>query len=219
MDERGVDRSALAEAATAAEGRGCTVMWVTRADQLLGAIAVADTVRDEAREALTQLRARGITPVLLTGDNPRSARVVAEALGIEQVIAEVLPADKSEHIGRLQGEGRIVAMVGDGVNDAPALARADVGFAMGSGTDVAMHSAGITLVRPDPRLVGRALAIASATQRTIHQNLFWAFLYNVIGLPLAMAGLLTPMVAGGAMAFSSVSVVGNALRLRHTGRP
>lgn len=218
MDEGGVDRSALADAATAAEERGCTVMWVAEGERMLGAIAVADTVREEAREALAALKARGITPVLLTGDNARAAAVVASELGIDEVLAEVLPGDKSDEVGRLQGEGRVVAMVGDGVNDAPALARADVGFAMGSGTDVAMHSAGITLVRPDPRLVPRALELSAATERTIRQNLGWAFVYNVVGLPLAMAGWLTPMVAGGAMALSSVSVVSNALRLRRFGR-
>jgi Cu+-exporting ATPase len=213
MDELAIDRSPLAEATDAAEARGCTVMWVAT-DRLLGAIAVADTVREEARAAITRLRSLGITPVLLTGDNARAASVVAAELGIDRVVAEVLPEDKAEQVAALQAEGHVVAMVGDGVNDAPALARADVGFAMGSGTDVAMHSAGVTLVRPDPRLVADALDVSRATQRTIRQNLFWAFLYNVVALPLAMAGLLSPMLAGAAMAMSSVSVVTNSLRLR-----
>ncbi len=213
MDELAIDRSPLAEATDAAEARGCTVMWVAT-DRLLGAIAVADTVREEARAAITRLRSLGITPVLLTGDNARAASVVAAELGIDRVVAEVLPEDKAEQVAALQSEGHVVAMVGDGVNDAPALARADVGFAMGSGTDVAMHSAGVTLVRPDPRLVADALDVSRATQRTIRQNLFWAFLYNVVALPLAMAGLLSPMLAGAAMAMSSVSVVTNSLRLR-----
>jgi Cu+-exporting ATPase len=152
--------------------------------------------------------------VLLTGDNVRTASVVAAELGIQRVVAEVLPEQKVDEVRRLQDAGRTVAMVGDGVNDAPALAAADVSFAMSSGTDVAMHTAGITLVRPDLALVSDALSIASATTRTLRQNLFWAFLYNVVGLPLAMSGLLTPMVAGGAMALSSVSVVSNALLLR-----
>ena len=219
MEELGVPLDPLHPTATAAEERGCSVMWVAHGQRLLGAIAVADALRDEAPDAIAALRERRITPVLLTGDNARAARVVANAVGIEQVIAEVLPGDKSDAIAGLQATGHVVAMVGDGVNDAPALARADVGFAMGSGTDVAMHSAGVTLVHPDPRRVADALDVSRATQRTIRQNLFWAFLYNVVGLPLAMAGLLSPMVAGGAMALSSVSVVSNALRLRRWSPP
>ena len=205
---------ALQAEAEAAEQRGCTVVWIADDERVLGAMAMTDTVREEAREALDQLRSRGVTPVLLTGDNQGAAQHVAEELGIETVWAEVLPADKAARVAALQEAGQVVAMVGDGVNDAPALATADVGFAMGSGTDVAMHSADVTLVRADPRLVGRALVVSQATQRTLKQNLFWAFAYNVVGLPLAMAGWLSPVVAGAAMALSSVSVLGNALRLR-----
>jgi len=152
--------------------------------------------------------------VLLTGDNVRTAQAVADALGIERVLAEVLPEGKAAEIARLRTEGHCVAMVGDGVNDAPALALADVGIAMGTGAAVAMQAAGITLMRGDPLLIADAIAISRATYRKIRQNLFWAFVYNVIGIPLAGFGLLSPMLAGAAMAFSSVSVVSNALLLR-----
>ncbi|TNF37285.1 MAG: HAD family hydrolase, partial [Deltaproteobacteria bacterium] len=152
--------------------------------------------------------------VMLTGDNARTARVVADAVGVDRVVAEVLPADKAAEVARLREGGAVVAMVGDGVNDAPALAAADVGFAMSTGTDVAMETAGVTLMRAEPTLVGDAIGVSRATVSKIRQNLFWAFVYNVIGIPLAAAGLLSPVVAGAAMAASSVSVVTNALLLR-----
>ncbi|MFN7147249.1 MAG: HAD-IC family P-type ATPase, partial [Myxococcota bacterium] len=156
-----------------------------------------------------------VEPVLLTGDNRATAAAVAKELGIARVVAEVLPDDKAREVDRLrEGGGRVVAMVGDGVNDAPALAAADVGFAMPTGTDVAKHTAGVTLARPDPGLVADAVSISRATTRKIRQNLFWAFVYNVVGLPLAALGVLTPVLAGAAMAMSSVSVVTNALLLR-----
>jgi len=163
------------------------------------------------------LQAAGVRIVMMTGDNRTTAEAVARRLGITEVQAEVLPQDKAAVVARLKAEGRMVAMAGDGVNDAPALAAADVGLAMGTGTDVAMHTAGITLMRGDPALVGQALDIARRTHRTIRQGLFWAFAYNVIGIPLAAGGLLSPVVAGAAMAASSVSVVTNALRLRRWG--
>jgi Cu+-exporting ATPase len=189
-------------------------MWVASETELLGAIAVGDVIRESAKIAVSRLHAQGIGVTLLTGDNARTAQAVADILGIEHVIAEVLPADKAAAIERLKADGRVVAMVGDGVNDAPALATADVGIAMSTGSDVAMHTASITLVRSDPRRVADAIDISRATTAKIRQNLFWAFAYNVIGLPLAAMGLLTPMVAGAAMALSSVSVVSNALLLR-----
>ena len=207
---------ALETAAAALETQGRTVMWIAALDPpaLLGAIAVADPVKPHAAEAVRRLRAAGVEPILLTGDNARTAQAVAAALGIRDVHAEVLPADKAAHVERLQRAGHRVAMVGDGVNDAPALAQADVGIAMGTGADVAMQAAGITLMRGEPLLIADAIGISRATWRKIRQNLFWAFVYNVVGIPLAGFGLLSPMLAGAAMAFSSVSVVSNALLLR-----
>jgi Cu+-exporting ATPase len=183
----------------------------------LGLLAFGEAPRAGAREAVATLRRAGIDIVLLTGDSRGAANVLAAALGIDRVVSEVLPEDKAKQVATLRRQGAVVAMVGDGINDAPALAAADVGMAMGTGTDVAMHTAGITLMRGDPALVGQALDIARRTHRTIRQGLFWAFAYNVIGIPLAAGGLLSPVVAGAAMAASSVSVVTNALRLRRWG--
>jgi P-type Cu+ transporter len=205
---------ALESARAAAEARGQTAVaagWDGRARALF---VVADTVKDTAAEAVTSLRALGLRPVLLTGDNETTARAVAREVGIDEVVAEVLPAEKAEVVARLQADGRVVAMVGDGVNDAPALARADLGLAIGTGTDVAIEASDLTLVSGDPRAAADAIRLSRATLRTIKQNLAWAFGYNVAAIPLAAAGLLSPVVAGLAMVFSSVSVVANALRLR-----
>ncbi len=217
LDEEGVDATGLEQWASARESEGRTVIWVaeTAPDRhLLGAVAVGDTVKKSALEAVARLRGRDVQVVMMTGDNRHSAEAVARALGIERVLAEVLPADKAGAVAKLKGEGRVTAMVGDGINDAPALAAADVGFAMGTGTDVAMSTAGVTLMRGDPSLVADAIDASAATHSKIAQNLFWAFIYNVIAIPLAFVGVLTPAVAGAAMAMSSVSVVSNSLLLR-----
>ena len=180
---------------------------------MLGLFAFGDSLKPGAGQAIRQLAGQNISSHLLTGDNRGSAAVVATALGIEDVHAEVLPADKAAEVASLKKSG-VVAMVGDGINDAPALAAADIGIAMGGGTDVAMQAAGITLMRGDPRLVPAALEISRKTYAKIRQNLFWAFIYNLIGIPLAAFGLLNPVLAGAAMALSSVSVVSNALLLK-----
>jgi Cu+-exporting ATPase len=217
MDELGVDLGALKQRATELESRGHTISWlasVGSGKQLLGMIAFGDQIKPSAPQAIARLHALGVDTVLLTGDNKGSATAVGEALGIGQVIAEVLPADKADKVAELKRGGHLVAMVGDGINDAPALAAADVGIAMATGTDVAMHAAGVTLMRGNPSLVADAIDISRRTYGKIRQNLFWAFIYNLVGIPLAAFGLLNPMIAGAAMAFSSVSVISNALLLR-----
>jgi Cu+-exporting ATPase len=197
------------------------VVWVARGGRALGLIAITDPVRDGAKESLDQLRELGLRIVMLTGDNEGTARAVAGGLGIDDFRAGIDPEGKHDVVRGARKDGRRVAMAGDGINDAPALAAADVGIAMGSGTDVAIESAGLTLVTSDPRAVVRAIRLSRATMRNIRQNLFFAFAYNALGVPVA-AGilypftglLLSPMIAAAAMSFSSVSVIGNALRLR-----
>ncbi|WP_026452897.1 heavy metal translocating P-type ATPase [Saccharomonospora iraqiensis] len=204
----------LAEVRAAAEEKGRTAIVVAVDGRVRAVLSVADTVKPGSAEAVARLRELGLSPVLLTGDNGAVARAVADEVGIDEVIAEVLPADKVAVVERLRSEGRAVAMVGDGINDAPALAAADLGLSMGTGTDVAIEAADLTLVRGDLRVAADAIRLSRRTLGTIRGNLFWAFAYNVAALPLAAAGLLNPMIAGAAMALSSVFVVSNSLRLR-----
>jgi len=223
LQQIGTDLSPFAAAAALHEREGRTVSWLARRDgtaaTVLGLIAFADAPRAGARAAIERLRALGIETTMLSGDNDGAAAAVARALGLAHYEANVLPQQKSARVAALKAGGRRVAMVGDGINDAPALAAADLGIAMGSGTDIAMHAAGVTLMRADPRLVPAAIELSRATVRKIRQNLFWAFIYNVVGIPLAAAGLLSPVFAGAAMALSSVSVVSNALLLKRYRLP
>ena len=206
----------LIAAAEDAEAQGTTPVWVAWDGAVRGVLVVADTIKDTSAAAIAQFRELGLRPVLLTGDNRRAARSVAAQVGIEpdDVIAEVLPAGKVTAITELQAQGATVAMVGDGVNDAAALAQADLGLAMGTGSDVAIEASDLTLVRGDLRAAADAIRLSRSTLKTIKGNLFWAFAYNVAALPLAALGLLNPLIAGAAMAFSSVFVVTNSLRLR-----
>lgn len=217
MNDEGIERSSLAARAEELEKEGRSVSWIAETSptkRVLGLLAFGDEAKASAKQATDTLHARGIRSIMLTGDNAGSANAVAKQLGIDEVIANVLPEGKADAVASLRGENRTVAMVGDGVNDAPALAAADVGIAMSTGTDVAMHAAGITLMRGDPRLVADAIDISRRTYSKIRQGLFWAFVYNIVGIPLAALGYLSPVIAGGAMALSSVSVVANALTLR-----
>ncbi len=219
MEELNVGLSPLTDRARELQSQGKTVSWVAdvtseEAPRLLGLLAFGDTVKATAAAAVRSLREQGVRSVLVTGDNKGSAGAVAALLGIDEVRAEVLPEDKARIIAELKKDGATVAMVGDGINDAPALAAADVGIAMATGTDVAMQAAGVTLMRGNPALVADAIDISRRTYRKIRQNLFWAFFYNVVGIPLAAFGMLNPVIAGAAMALSSVSVVTNALMLR-----
>jgi cation-transporting ATPase V len=210
--------AAIEDAAGRLEQDGKTVVLVGWDGEVRGVLAVADTLKDDAAELVGRLHAIGLEVAMLTGDNARTANAIADRVGIERVLAEVLPDDKVGEVARLQGEGRVVAMVGDGVNDAPALVQADLGIAIGTGTDVAIEASDLTLLRGDLAGVATAIGLARRTYRVIVQNLGWAFAYNVAAIPLAAFGLLSPIVAGAAMALSSVSVVGNSLRLRRFGR-
>jgi Cu+-exporting ATPase len=217
----GVDPAPLRARAEALRGEGQTVMFVALGGQLGGLIGVADPIKASTAEAISALHADGVRIVMLTGDSATTAAAVARTLGLDELVAEVLPDQKADHVRRLQGEGRVVAMAGDGINDAPALAQAQVGIAMGTGTDVAMESAAVTLVKGDLRGIARARRLSRLTMANIRQNLFFAFAYNAAGIPLA-AGvlypafgvLMSPMIAAAAMSLSSVSVIANALRLR-----
>lgn len=212
MQKEGVE-DLFEKQAIALEEEGRTVMRVVLDGKMIGLLAVGDALRPTAKAAIEKLREMGVAPAMLTGDNRRSAALVAQKVGISQFDAEVLPAGKAEIVARYKAEGQIVGMVGDGVNDAPALALADLGVAMGSGSDIAMHTAGVTLMRSDPALLPASLSISKATYVKIRHNLFWAMIYNVIAIPLAAAGMLSPTIAGAAMAFSSVSVVLSSLTL------
>ena len=214
MQENKIDLAAASKQKEQLEQQGKTVMLVAIDQVLAGMIAVADTVKETSVQAIAELRLLGIDVWMITGDNERAAKTIGDSVGIQNVLAEVLPEHKAEKVAALKKEGRVVGMVGDGINDAPALATADVGFAIGTGTDVAIEAADITLMRGDLMGVVAAIRLSKATMRNIKQNLFWALFYNALGIPIAAAGFLSPILAGGAMAFSSVSVVTNALRLR-----
>jgi len=214
MEERGIDARRAYEAMARYEEAGKTAMLAAIDGRYAGIVAVADTVKDTSREAIARLRAMGLEVIMMTGDNERTARAIAAQVGIDRVLAEVLPEGKAAEVKKLRAEGRKVGMVGDGINDAPALATADIGMAVGTGTDVAIEAADVTLMRGDLRAIADAIRMSRLTMRNIKQNLFWALAYNTLGIPIAAIGLLAPWVAGAAMALSSVSVVLNALRLQ-----
>jgi Cu+-exporting ATPase len=221
FEQQGIDLSTLSGAASAQQREGRSVVFLAVDGKARAVVSTVDPVKPTSREAIRALRGEGLTVVMLTGDSRTAAEAVGRALGIERIEAEVPPERKAEAVRRLQSEGRFVAMAGDGINDAPALAAAQVGIAMGTGTDVAIESAGVTLVRGDLGGIVRARRLSRATMRNIRQNLFWAFFYNALGIPIAagvlypwLGWLLSPMVAAAAMSLSSVSVISNALRLR-----
>lgn len=214
MREFGISTEAYHQKMEELENQAKTVIAVSRNKKIIGIIAIADTLKEDARDAVGKLRLAGIETVMITGDNKRTAEAIAKQVGIEKIFAEVLPQDKTEKVKILQRDGLKVAFVGDGINDAPALMQADLGIAIGTGTDIAIEAGNIVLVKGHPLKVVEVLALTRITFRTIKQNMFWAFFYNVAVLPLAAFGLLNPMIAAGAMAFSSVSVVGNSLRIK-----
>jgi cation-transporting ATPase V/Cu+-exporting ATPase len=208
----------LDDVATTFETQGKTAVFAGWSGEVRGVLAVADMVKDSAREVIERLHRMGLQVAMITGDNARTAEAIAAELGIDHVRAEVLPGDKQSEVARMQSDGGVVAMVGDGINDAPALVQADLGMAIGTGTDVAIESSDLTLMRGDLDGVVTAIGLSRSTYRVIVQNLFWAFAYNSAAIPLAALGFLNPVLAGAAMAFSSVSVVANSLRLRRFGR-
>ena len=214
MQEQNVSIAELEADLTSLEAQGKTVMILAVDGSAAGLIAAMDTPKESAAEAIGQLKGMNLEVVMLTGDNERTAKAIAQQLGITQVIANVLPWQKADAIKKLQSEGKIVAMVGDGINDAPALAQADIGIAIGSGTDIAKETGGIVLIRDDLRDVALGVELSKKTMRKIDTNLFWAFGYNVIMIPIAAAGLLNPMYAAGAMAISSLTVVSNSALLK-----
>ncbi len=214
MNLAGINEKPFAYDITRLESEAKTVVAVSKGQTMVGLIAIADTLKADAREAIHELRKDGVEVAMITGDNTKTAESIAKQVGIQRVFAEVLPQDKATQVKTLQGKGLKIAFVGDGINDAPALTQADLGIAMGTGTDIAIESGNIVLMKGSPTKVVEALRLSKKTFRTIQQNLFWAFFYNVAAIPMAVAGLLNPMIAAGAMAFSSISVVLNALRLR-----
>jgi Cu+-exporting ATPase len=213
MQESGISISQIENDLKKIEENAETAILAATETELLGVIGIADSIKPNSQKAVQEMNAMGLHTIMLTGDNQRTAKVIGELVGVNEVIAEVLPGDKAKVVKDLQAKGKVVAMVGDGVNDAPALAQADVGLAIGTGTDVAVASAPVTLMSGDLTGVVKTIKLSKKTLKTIKQNLFWAFIYNVILIPVAASGGLNPMLAGGAMAFSSVFVVTNSLRL------
>lgn len=214
MEEANIEIANTEDELVRLEEEGKTAMLVAIDDEVAGIIAVADSLKESSKEAIEKLINMGLEVYMITGDNKRTANAIGKQVGIKNVVAEVLPENKAEAVEDIKAKGKKVGMVGDGINDAPALVAADVGFAIGTGTDVAIEAADVTLMRGDLMSIVTAIRLSHRTMRTIKQNLFWAFFYNTIGIPFAALGFLNPMIAGAAMAFSSVSVVSNSLRLR-----